>query len=58
MPSTIRLHRVFKTTPERLYKAFLDRAWLVAAQRLHREGDRMDAAWAVATTCRHELRPA
>lgn len=22
MPSTIRLHRVFKTTPERLYKAF------------------------------------
>ena len=21
MPSTIRLHRVFKTTPERLYKA-------------------------------------
>jgi len=25
MPSTIKLHRVFKTTPERLYKAFLDR---------------------------------
>lgn len=24
MPSTIRLHRVFKTTPERLYKAFLN----------------------------------
>lgn len=24
MPSTIRLHRVFKTTPEKLYKAFLD----------------------------------
>jgi len=24
LPSTIRLHRVFKTTPERLYKAFLD----------------------------------
>ena len=24
MPSTIKLHRVFKTTPERLYKAFLD----------------------------------
>jgi uncharacterized protein YndB with AHSA1/START domain len=24
MPSTIRLHRVFKTTPQRLYKAFLD----------------------------------
>jgi uncharacterized protein YndB with AHSA1/START domain len=24
MPSTIRLHRVFKTTPARLYKAFLD----------------------------------
>jgi len=24
IPSTIRLHRVFKTTPERLYKAFLD----------------------------------
>jgi uncharacterized protein YndB with AHSA1/START domain len=23
MPSTIKLHRVFKTTPERLYKAFL-----------------------------------
>ena len=24
MPSTIKLHRVFKTSPERLYKAFLD----------------------------------
>jgi uncharacterized protein YndB with AHSA1/START domain len=24
MPSTIRLHRVFKTKPERLYKAFID----------------------------------
>ena len=24
MPSTIRLHRVFKTTPERLYKALLN----------------------------------
>ena len=24
MPSTIRLHRVFKTTPARLYKAFID----------------------------------
>ena len=24
MPSTIKLHRVFKTTPERLYKAFID----------------------------------
>jgi uncharacterized protein YndB with AHSA1/START domain len=24
MPSTIRLHRVLKTTPEKLYKAFLD----------------------------------
>ncbi len=24
MPSTIKLHRVFKTRPERLYKAFLD----------------------------------
>jgi len=24
MPSTIRLHRVLKTTPERLYKAFID----------------------------------
>ena len=24
MPSTIKLHRVFKTKPERLYKAFLD----------------------------------
>ena len=24
MPSTIKLHRVFKTQPERLYKAFLD----------------------------------
>jgi uncharacterized protein YndB with AHSA1/START domain len=24
MPSTIRLHRVFKTTPQRLYKAFID----------------------------------
>ena len=24
MPSTIKLHRVLKTTPERLYKAFLD----------------------------------
>jgi uncharacterized protein YndB with AHSA1/START domain len=26
MPGTIRLHRVFKTTPERLYKAFIDPA--------------------------------
>ena len=24
MPSTIKLHRVFKTTPERLYKAFIN----------------------------------
>src|SRR3954471_24299385 len=24
MPSTIRLHRVFKTTPERVYRAFID----------------------------------
>ena len=24
MPNTVRLHRVFKTKPERLYKAFLD----------------------------------
>ena len=24
MPSTIKLHRVFKTQPERLYKAFID----------------------------------
>ena len=24
MPSTIRLHRVFRATPERVYKAFLD----------------------------------
>jgi uncharacterized protein YndB with AHSA1/START domain len=24
MPSTIKLHRVFSTTPERLYKAFID----------------------------------
>ena len=24
MPSTIRLHRVFRSTPERLYRAFLD----------------------------------
>ena len=24
MPSTIRMHRVFKTTPERLYKAFIN----------------------------------
>jgi uncharacterized protein YndB with AHSA1/START domain len=29
MPSTIVLHRVFKTKPERLYKAFLDPAALV-----------------------------
>ena len=29
MPSTIRLHRVFKTKPERLYKAFLDPEALV-----------------------------
>jgi uncharacterized protein YndB with AHSA1/START domain len=29
MPSTIRLHRVFKTTPARLYKAFLDPEALV-----------------------------
>lgn len=24
MPSTIRLHRVLRTTPDRLYRAFLD----------------------------------
>jgi uncharacterized protein YndB with AHSA1/START domain len=24
MPNTVRFHRVFKTTPEKLYKAFLD----------------------------------
>ena len=29
MPSTIKLHRVFKTKPERLYKAFLDPQALV-----------------------------
>ena len=29
MPSTIRLHRVFKTKPERLYRAFLDPEALV-----------------------------
>ena len=29
MPSTIKLHRVFKTSPERLYKAFLDPQALV-----------------------------
>lgn len=29
MPSTIRLHRVLKTTPERLYKAFLSPEALV-----------------------------
>ena len=29
MPSTIRLHRVFKASPERLYKAFLDPQALV-----------------------------
>ena len=29
MPSTIRLHRVLKTTPERLYRAFLDPEALV-----------------------------
>jgi uncharacterized protein YndB with AHSA1/START domain len=29
MPSTIRLHRVFKTKPERLYKAFLNPEALV-----------------------------
>ena len=29
MPNTIRLHRVLKTTPERLYKAFLDREAVV-----------------------------
>ena len=29
MPSTIRLHRVFKTTPERLYKAFTNPEALV-----------------------------
>ena len=46
MPSTIRLHRVFKTTPERLYKAFLDPQAMV--KRLPPNGftgkvDKMDA---------------
>ena len=30
MPSTIKLHRVFKTTPDRLYKAFIDAGIKVA----------------------------
>ena len=29
MPSTIRLHRVLRTTPERVYRAFLDADALV-----------------------------
>ena len=46
MPSTIKLHRVFKTTPERLYKAFLDPQAMVKWLPPHgftAKVDRMDA---------------
>ena len=42
MPSTIRLHRVFKTTPEKLYKAFLDPAALVKWMAPHGFTARVD----------------
>ena len=46
MPSTIRLHRVFKTKPERLYKAFLDPQALVKFMPPHgftAKVDKLDA---------------
>ena len=46
MPSTIRLHRVFKTTPERLYKAFIDPQAMVKWLPPHgftAQVDKMDA---------------
>ncbi len=46
MPSTIRLHRVFKTAPERLYRAFLDPAAVVKWMPPHgftAKVDKMDA---------------
>lgn len=42
MPSTIKLHRVFKTTPERLYKAFLDPQALVKWMAPHGFTARVD----------------
>lgn len=46
MPSTIKLHRVLKTTPERLYKAFLDPQALVKWMAPHgftAKVDKLDA---------------
>jgi uncharacterized protein YndB with AHSA1/START domain len=46
MPSTIRLHRVFKAPPERLYKAFLDPQALVKWMAPHgftAKVDKLDA---------------
>lgn len=46
MPSTIKLHRVFKTKPERLYKAFLDPQALVKWMAPHgytAKVDKLDA---------------
>ena len=46
MPSTIRLHRVFKAKPERLYKAFLDPQALVKFMPPHgftAKVDKLDA---------------
>lgn len=46
MPSTIRLHRVLKTKPERLYKAFLDPDALVKWMAPHgftAKVDKLDA---------------
>ena len=34
MPSTIRLHRVFKAPPQRIYKAFLDPAAMAKVKSL------------------------
>lgn len=42
MPSTIRLHRVFKTRPERLYRAFLDPQALVKWMAPHGFTARVD----------------
>jgi uncharacterized protein YndB with AHSA1/START domain len=43
--NTIRLHRVLRTTPEKLYRAFLDgdAIQMASAGRIHRKGSSPDA---------------
>jgi uncharacterized protein YndB with AHSA1/START domain len=56
---TIRLHRVLRTTPERVYRAFLDAdamsKWL--PKRIYGQVHHMDARWAAASRCRSPTSP-